>query len=50
MGSLLVQSEILTVFVGMHALGWSREDAVNYMLAHTAASPENIRGEVCSKI
>ena len=30
----------------MHALGWTREEAVQYMLAHTAASEENVRGEV----
>ena len=30
----------------MHALGWSREQAVQYMLHHTAASKENIVGEV----
>jgi uncharacterized protein (DUF885 family) len=30
----------------MHALGWSREKAVQYMLEHTAASEANIRGEV----
>ena len=30
----------------MHALGWTREEAVQYMLAHTAASESNTRGEV----
>ena len=30
----------------MHALGWTTEQAVEFMLTHTAASPENIRGEV----
>ena len=34
------------VDTGMHALGWSRQQAVDYMLEHTAASRENIVGEV----
>ena len=36
----------LVVDTGMHALGWSREQAVQYMMDHTAASKENIVGEV----
>jgi len=36
----------LVVDPGMHALGWSREQAVAYMLEHTAASRGNIEGEV----
>ena len=36
----------LVVDTGMHALGWSRDQAVQYMLDHTAASKENIVGEV----
>jgi uncharacterized protein (DUF885 family) len=36
----------LVVDPGMHALGWSREQAVDYMLANTAAS----RGEVESEV
>ncbi len=36
----------LVVDPGMHALGWSREEAADYMLANTAAS----RGEVESEI
>eukprot|EP00088_Acartia_fossae_P029105 TRINITY_DN2991_c1_g1_i3.p1 TRINITY_DN2991_c1_g1~~TRINITY_DN2991_c1_g1_i3.p1 ORF type:complete len:293 (+),score=91.53 TRINITY_DN2991_c1_g1_i3:1-879(+) len=36
----------LVVDTGMHALGWSREEAVQYMLQHTAASEPNIRGEI----
>ena len=36
----------LVVDTGMHALNWSREEAVQYMLAHTAASEDNIRGEI----
>ena len=36
----------LVVDTGMHALGWTRAQAVDYMLEHTAASKENIVGEV----
>ena len=36
----------LVVDTGMHALGWSMEQAVDYMLEHSAASRENVEGEV----
>ena len=36
----------LVVDTGMHALGWTKDQAVQYMADHTAASLENIRGEV----
>ena len=34
---------IPVVDTGMHAFGWTQEEAVQYMLAHTAASEESIR-------
>jgi len=36
----------LVVDTGMHAMGWSMEQAVQYMMEHSAASKENIVGEV----
>ncbi len=36
----------LVVDPGMHALGWSREEAVDYMLANTAASRGGVESEV----
>ena len=36
----------LVVDTGMHALGWSIDQAVQYMIDHSAASKENIVGEV----
>ena len=36
----------LVVDTGLHALGWTREEAVQFMLSHTALSEQNIRNEV----
>ncbi|HWL86664.1 MAG TPA: DUF885 domain-containing protein, partial [Polyangiaceae bacterium] len=36
----------LVVDTGMHAKGWSREQAVTFMLEHTALAENNIRNEV----
>jgi uncharacterized protein (DUF885 family) len=36
----------LVVDPGMHALGWSRQDAVDYMLANTAESEAGVESEV----
>lgn len=36
----------LVVDTGIHALGWSREEAVNYMLENTALHRSNIENEI----
>ncbi|WIB67314.1 DUF885 domain-containing protein [Curtobacterium sp. MCBD17_035] len=36
----------LVVDTGIHHLGWSREQAVQFMLANTAATEEHVRSEV----
>ena len=36
----------LVVDTGMHAFGWSRQQAVDFMLANTAASPSQVNNEV----
>ncbi|HET7028336.1 MAG TPA: DUF885 domain-containing protein [Candidatus Limnocylindrales bacterium] len=36
----------LVVDTGMHALGWSRQQAIDYMVEHTALAPNNIANEV----
>ncbi len=36
----------LVVDTGMHALGWSRQQAIDYMLEHTALAANNVVNEV----
>jgi len=36
----------LVVDTGIHALGWTREEAVQYMLDHTSKSKESIEREI----
>jgi len=36
----------LVVDTGMHALGWSRQRAIDFMVEHTALAPNNIANEV----
>ncbi len=36
----------LVIDTGMHAMGWSRQQAIDYLTAHTALAPLDIRNEV----
>ena len=36
----------LVVDTGLHALGWTEEEALQFMLSHTAASEESLRSEI----
>ena len=36
----------LVVDSGMHALGWSRQQAIDYVLAHTTETPDRATAEI----
>jgi uncharacterized protein (DUF885 family) len=36
----------LVVDTGMHHLGWSRQQAIDFMTTHTATTPANVRNEI----
>jgi uncharacterized protein (DUF885 family) len=36
----------LVVDTGMHHLGWSRQQAIDFMTSHTATTPANVRNEI----
>jgi uncharacterized protein (DUF885 family) len=36
----------LVVDTGMHAMGWTRDRAIDFMLEHTALAPNNVVNEV----
>jgi uncharacterized protein (DUF885 family) len=40
------RSARLVVDTGLHALGWTRQQAEAFMLAHTALTPDNVSNEV----
>jgi uncharacterized protein (DUF885 family) len=46
LGSQALRAARLVVDPGIHTLGWSRQRAIDYMLAHTAEAPDYIASEV----
>jgi uncharacterized protein (DUF885 family) len=46
LSSQALRASRLVVDSGLHTLGWSRQQAIDYMLAHTAESEHDVTSEV----
>jgi uncharacterized protein (DUF885 family) len=46
LGSQALRAARLVVDPGLHLRGWTRQQAIDYMLAHTAEAPDYIAAEV----
>ena len=46
LSSQALRAARLVVDSGIHTLGWTRQQAIDYMLAHTAEDPADVASEV----
>jgi uncharacterized protein (DUF885 family) len=46
LSSQALRASRLVVDSGLHTIGWTRQQAIDYMLAHTASSQHDVESEV----